>query len=858
MRPRYRATGSRSIDRRPGRRARFKGWHAVLVAAVVGGSGLVAGVPASAQGSGDWPGYLFDSGHSSYNADATAITTSNLADLTPIWQWFQPSSTHNNVFYASPTVVNGVVYIGSESGYFYAISESTRTVLWSRFLGITPVGAECGGSLGITGTAAVANDPSTGLTVYVNAADGHLYALDAATGATLWQATVDTPSTTIDDFYAWGSPLVANGHVYVGISSNCDNPLVPAGVVAFDQDNGALQGTWNSLSGGAPGASIWSTPAASTLSDGSIFVTTGNSGGTTQPLYSESIVRLGGTDLSLLDSWQVPSSQRVSDADFGGSPTVFTATLNGTPTPMVGACNKNGIYYAFNQSDLHDGPVWQTKIAAAYGTQPNTGGQCDAAAIWDGTNLIEAGGNSTVINGVTYQGSVQSLDPATGNPIWQTGLPGEIIGSPSEDGSGVVAAEVFQSSTGHLGLYLLDATTGAILDFINTNPSTIFSQPVFANNDLLVAGGPAIGLMDYEIATPGAPITTVTPNAIGLGGTKTLTLTGSGFSGTPAVFVSGTLVTPSAVTVLSPTSLQVTVHASGTAAVGPRDITVVEPGPVSDSCSGCLAIDLPPVPSSSIPSSVPQGENAKLTVTGTNFVTGAKVTSSSGISFGNTSVANASQLTTTVTVKPSVALGTYKVYVTNPDGGISGCACLAVVADPQPTLTSVTPGAVGQNQTTTLAMTGTDLTTNSAFTFTAAGMTIKSVKYASPTSMSLTVGISSTATVGTGDVTVTTAGGSATCSGCLTIDQRPLITKISPGTILNGTTQTISVTGSNFVAGLTVTVTIPRATVGALSQFTATSFKVPITVPAGTTPGTYVFKVVNPDGGTSSLSIKTD
>src|SRR5579859_7372438 len=119
MRPPDRATASESIDRRPARRARVRGWHAILAAAVLGVSGLIAGLPARAQGTGDWPGYLFDSGHSSYNADATAITTSNLSDLTPIWQWSQPSSTRNNVFYASPTVVNGVVYIGSESGYFY-------------------------------------------------------------------------------------------------------------------------------------------------------------------------------------------------------------------------------------------------------------------------------------------------------------------------------------------------------------------------------------------------------------------------------------------------------------------------------------------------------------------------------------------------------------------------------------------------------------------------------------------------------------------------------------------------------------------------------------------------------------------
>jgi outer membrane protein assembly factor BamB len=827
---------------------------AVLVVAVIGSAGLAA-VPAHAQGSADWPGYLFDTGHSSYNASATAITTTNLANLRPVWQWFEDPSKSNKTFFASPTVVNGVVYIGSQSGYFYAINESSQSVLWSRFLGVSPKGV-CGPPMGIAGTAVVANDQATGLTVYVNAADGQLYALNAATGAIMWQATVDTPSTTLDDYYAWGSPLVASGSVYVGISSNCDAPLVPAGVVSFNQDTGAQEGTWHSLSGGASGASVWSTPALSTLGDGSIFATTGNVSGTAQPLYAESLVRLSSGSLSLLDSWQVPVSQQIGDADFGGSPTIFTANINGTQTAMTGACNKNGIYYAFKQNDLHDGPVWQTRVAAAYNTKPFTG-QCDAAALWDGTNLIEGGGNSVTISGVTYDGSVQSLDPATGTPIWQTGIPGNVIGSPTEDGAGVVAATTYHSSTGQLGVYLLNATTGAILDYINTSPSPVFSQPVFANNDLLLAGGSQIGLMDYQITTPGPAITNVAPNAIGLGGTKTVTLTGSGFSGTPSVFVSGTQVTTSSVTVLSPTSLQVTIHAATTAATGSRDITVIEPGPISDSCSGCLTIDSPPTVSSGTPSSFIQGEKTTVTVSGSNFVSGARLSSASGISFSSTAFVNSGQMTGLITVQPTVAPGTYKLYVTNPDGGVGSCACVTVAADPVPTLTSVSPGAVGQQNTQTLLLTGTGFTTNSTVAFSAAGITVKSVKYAGPTTLSVYIYVPSTAPTGAGNITVSTPGGSGTCSGCLTIDPHPVISKLTPNSVPNGTTAQVTVTGTGFVSGLMVTVTIPGAVVGFPTQVTATSFTVPVTVAAGTTPGTYQLKVTNPDRGTGLLSIKT-
>ena len=209
----------------------------------------LAGAPAQAQGTADWPVFLLDTGHSSYNAAATSIGTGNMANLQPVWRFMQPTGT-GKTFNASPIVVNGVVYIGSETGYFYAISEATHSVLWSRNFGVTAPTGTCG-VLGITGTAAVVNDPVTGLTVYVNAPDGQLYALSAATGATLWHATVDTPSATVQDYYAWGSPLVANGHVYVGISSECDDPLVPAGVVEFNQDTGASEGSWQTIPGGS-------------------------------------------------------------------------------------------------------------------------------------------------------------------------------------------------------------------------------------------------------------------------------------------------------------------------------------------------------------------------------------------------------------------------------------------------------------------------------------------------------------------------------------------------------------------------------------------------------------------------------
>ena len=114
----------------------------------------------------------------------------------------------------------------------------------------------------------------------------------------------------------------------------------------------------------------------------------------------------------------VPKSQKVSDSDFGGSPTLFTATIGGAATPMVGACNKNGIYYAWQEDDLAGGPVWQDHVGVAYA---NTNSECDAAAIWTGSGLYIAG-NGATIGGTTYPGELQQVNPATGAYIWRTGL----------------------------------------------------------------------------------------------------------------------------------------------------------------------------------------------------------------------------------------------------------------------------------------------------------------------------------------------------------------------------------------------------------------------------------------------------
>src|SRR5690348_3057283 len=130
----------------------------------------VAGVPGAAGTSLDWPQYLHGPQHASVSA-AAAFTPSNAASAALVWHWQPPvvSGEPAPVLDASPTVVAGVVYIGAQSGGFYALKESTGAVVWSRLLDTRP-NVTCR-PLGITATAAVLPDPVTGAsTVYVSGA----------------------------------------------------------------------------------------------------------------------------------------------------------------------------------------------------------------------------------------------------------------------------------------------------------------------------------------------------------------------------------------------------------------------------------------------------------------------------------------------------------------------------------------------------------------------------------------------------------------------------------------------------------------------------------------------------------------
>ena len=218
------------------------------------------------------------------------------------------------------------------------------------------------------------------------------------------------------------------------------------------------------------------------------------------------------------------------------------------------------------------------------------------------------------------------------------------------------------------------------------------------------------------------------------------------------------------------------------------------------------------------------------TITGTK-ITGSHVYTTTGTFTVSTTVSD--QLGTTRTITSSAT----------------------VVVPPAPTVTAVSPADVVQGSSptkptkATLTLTGTEFTNNATVSFSETGITVTSTTWKSATTLSVGVSVASSAAPGAVNVTVTTVGGQGTCTGCLTIDAQPTVTSVSPP-LVPGSATTVTVDGTGFQSGLTVTTNIAGATVGAPSSITATSFQVTITVPPGTAAkSTYDLTVTNPDHG---------
>ncbi|MFL5592589.1 MAG: PQQ-binding-like beta-propeller repeat protein [Ktedonobacteraceae bacterium] len=415
---------------------------------------------ADAGGTGDWPTYMFNTGRSGYNKGETIINRNSAPNLKVRW-----TASAGGTIFSQPVTANGVVYWGSYDGYEHATNLNGQQ-LWATNLGhqstCTPVNP-----LGVVSTATVLNG-----VVYVGGGDDNLYALNASSGSVIWHTRIGDPSTNT---FIWDSPLVYNGNVYIGaatIGEATGCKLVPGVFEQLNASNGAILHTFSPVASGCTGAGIWSSPTFDT-SDGSVYLSTGTEGHCVKG-EAIGIVKLKLTTLAYKSSWVIPHTDRVHDSDFGATPTLFVAMINGTAHKMVGLPNKNGVFYAFDRTTLSTGPLWTSTIAIG-GACPQCGQGSISSSVFDGSRLYVAGGKTT-INGTNCKGSLRALNPADGSFLWQTCLSGTVMGAVT------LAAGVLAVVDGK-ALTLVNSSSGAIL---YNNKDNFYGSPSISNGVLYV------------------------------------------------------------------------------------------------------------------------------------------------------------------------------------------------------------------------------------------------------------------------------------------------------------------------------------------------------------------------------------
>jgi outer membrane protein assembly factor BamB len=235
-----------------------------------------------------------------FDANGTTNCSGTPTTCAPLW-----TAQTGRGIESSPTIANGRVFVGSDDGSIYAFDAAGVT----NCLGTPKICAPLWSvKTGGAGTPAI----SAGV-VYVSGQSGQaisLYALDAATGTTLWTAN--------NQYYPFSDPVVANGDVYVAATDGT--------IFAFDST-----GTTNCAGTPKVCSPLW----------------TGASGAAFPILLSvaNNVLYMGSTAFSL--STQLYAFDALGVTNCSGTPKVCSPLWTAYPNYSVSAPTiANGVIYA--------------------------------------------------------------------------------------------------------------------------------------------------------------------------------------------------------------------------------------------------------------------------------------------------------------------------------------------------------------------------------------------------------------------------------------------------------------------------------------------------------------------------------
>jgi hypothetical protein len=283
--------------------------------------------------------------------------------------------------------IHNVLIVVTGHDTVYAYDAQDYSILWQVSLGKAQSSDDVGCSdivpeYGISSTPVIVRSAQNAATIYLVAAtEPHnfsfhtkIHALDLGTGADIVAPVEVAPVGKIEgggkihfdpqNQWSRASLAYANGSIYVGIGSHCDNNAgsISGWMLRYDPSTLKLIGHFNTIeaSAGYELSSIWMAGYSPAIdANGLVYAVTGNGNyntGNGMKGYGESVLSLSSDLPRRPVGWFTPSNYQDlnnGDTDFGSGGAMLIPPVAGqTAPPMLVAMGKQSTLYLLNASHL--------------------------------------------------------------------------------------------------------------------------------------------------------------------------------------------------------------------------------------------------------------------------------------------------------------------------------------------------------------------------------------------------------------------------------------------------------------------------------------------------------------------------
>jgi polyvinyl alcohol dehydrogenase (cytochrome) len=325
----------------------------------------------------EWPSYGYDHRNRRATPVERTLSSSNAGQLRI--RWFFDISAYEGgsggAVTSTPTVRDGMVYVTSWNGKVYALRARDGKVRWTY--------DTAAGGFGIQSSATLTPEGR----LLLGDSSGTVHCLEAKHGRLLWKATV--ADTDPERSHIWGSPVVANGRVFVGRASHSDVPCTRGHLYAFDLETGAELWRYATI------------PERVCRNDTRVECRTNDDCGGAECIPGVS----GGVTATVAVD---PNGKTVYMASVG----CFTSPSLGNSDSMFSLDAATGAAHWVHRTEFieqfSDGPPY------------NDFGFLNGPLLVDAPD--GAGGRRRLLLGPSKDGSVYAVDPATGASVWTRSL----------------------------------------------------------------------------------------------------------------------------------------------------------------------------------------------------------------------------------------------------------------------------------------------------------------------------------------------------------------------------------------------------------------------------------------------------